>query len=70
LELHFRFYIRNLGFMTPTEARRISFGGSLCFERIHEETYQKFGFNPIFIEPGSILDRAETIIKMIGDRTE
>ena len=34
------FFIRNLGFITPTEARRISFEETLRFERIHEETYR------------------------------
>src|SRR6185437_15297482 len=34
------FFIRNLGFITPTEARRISFDESLRFEAIHEHTYR------------------------------
>src|SRR5947209_17580256 len=33
------FFIRNLGFIKPTEARRISFEETVRFERIHEETY-------------------------------
>ena len=33
------FFIRNLGFITPTEARRISFEETVRFEKIHEETY-------------------------------
>src|SRR5262249_38965847 len=32
------FFIQNLGFITPTHARRISFEESLRFEKIHEET--------------------------------
>src|SRR5262249_3308380 len=39
------FFIRNLGFVTPTEARRISFEDSVRFEKIHEETYRDFGFD-------------------------
>ena len=38
------FFIRNLGFVTPTEARRISFEDTVRFEKIHEETYRNFGF--------------------------
>src|SRR6266478_2967509 len=34
------FFIRNLGFITPTEARRISFEETLRFEKVHEETYR------------------------------
>ena len=57
------FFIRNLGFITPTDARRISFEESLRFERIHEETYRSYGFELIFIEPGSVAERAKTILK-------
>jgi predicted ATPase len=55
------FFIRSLGFITPTEARRISFEETLRFEKIHEETYRNFGFEPIFVEPGSVMERVSTI---------
>jgi predicted ATPase len=55
------FFIRNLGFITPTEARRISFEETLRFERIHEETYRSFGFELVFVEPGSVRDRVAAI---------
>lgn len=55
------FFIRNLGFITPTDARRISFEETLRFERIHEETYQRFGFELVFVEPGSLLQRVGAI---------
>jgi predicted ATPase len=55
------FFIRNLGFITPTEARRISFEESLRFERIHEETYRNFSFEIFPIEAGSLLDRVAAI---------
>jgi predicted ATPase len=55
------FFIRNLGFITPTEARRITFEETLRFERIHEETYRKFGFEIVSIEPGSLSDRVAAI---------
>ena len=51
------FFIKNLGFVTPTEARRISFEESLRFERIHEEIYRNSGFEIFAIEPGSLSDR-------------
>lgn len=56
------FFIRNLGFITPTDARRISFEESLRFEKIHEETYRNFGFELVFIEPESIAERVKAII--------
>ena len=55
------FFVRNLGFITPTEARRISLEETLRFERIHEDTYHNFGFELVPIEPGSLLERVKTI---------
>lgn len=55
------FFIRNLGFITPTSARRISFEETLNFEKIHEDTYRNFGFELIFIPPGSVLERVNKI---------
>src|SRR5215475_13308000 len=51
------FFIRNLGFITPTDARRISFEESVRFEKIHEHTYRDFGFELISVEPGSLVER-------------
>lgn len=55
------FFIRNLGFITNTDARRITFEETLRFERIHEEIYRKFGFDLVFIEAGSIAERVKKI---------
>jgi predicted ATPase len=55
------FFVRNLGFVAPTEARRISYEEALRFERIHEETYRTMGFEIVFIEPGSLADRVSRI---------
>jgi predicted ATPase len=58
---HRVFFIRNLGFITPTEARRISFEETVRFEKIHEEIYRDFGFELISIEPGSLTERVRII---------
>jgi predicted ATPase len=55
------FFVRNLGFVTPTEARRISFEETIKFERIHEETYRRLGFEILFIEPGRLEARVAAI---------
>ena len=60
------FFIRNLGFVTPTEARRISFEETLRFEKIHEETYQNFGFELVPIALASLPERVRTIKATIG----
>jgi len=55
------FFIRNLGFITHTEARRITFEETLRFERIHEEVYQTLGFELIPIEPAALRQRVSVI---------
>jgi predicted ATPase len=55
------FFLRNLGFIKPTEARRISFEESLRFEQIHEETYRTLGFEIVSIEPGTLVERVKAI---------
>jgi predicted ATPase len=55
------FLIRNLGFITHTEARRISFEETVRFEKIHEEVYRDFGFELVSVEPGSLLERVSLI---------
>ena len=60
------FFIRNLGFITPTEARRISFKDALRFEKVHEKTYRDFGFELVSVEPGSLAERVSIIKAAIG----
>ena len=59
------FFLRNLGFVEPTAARRISFEESLRFEQVHEETYRRYGFDLIFIEPGSVENRIAAIHRFL-----
>ncbi|OZV13033.1 ATPase [Tissierella sp. P1] len=59
------FFIENLGFCQPSEARKISFEEALCFEHIHEKTYESFGYTCIKISPGSVIERAYKIISML-----
>lgn len=39
------FFVRAIGFCEPTAARRISYEESLEFERIHEQSYRRFGYD-------------------------
>jgi predicted ATPase len=59
------FFVENLGFITPTQARRISFEQTLRFERVHEETYRSFGFELVPIAPGSLQDRVDAIKRSV-----
>jgi predicted ATPase len=62
-------FIRNLGSVVPTDARRISYEEALRFERVHEEVYQRYGFGLISIDPGSPEERVAKICEMVGVMT-
>jgi len=64
------FFLENLGFVTPSAARRISFEESLRFERIHEEMYRMQGFEVFMIRRGSISERAAAIVDAITLRID
>ena len=55
------FFVRNLGFVTPTAARRITFEDTVRFEEIHEVTYRDLGFELVYVEPGTLADRVSEI---------
>lgn len=59
------FFIANLGFITNTDARKISFEESLIFEKIHLDTYQNFGYECIIIPVASIEDRVKQLLTFI-----
>jgi predicted ATPase len=58
------FFVENLGFCTPSEARKISYEEALMFETIHKETYDKFGFDCVMIPPGALDERVERCISI------
>jgi predicted ATPase len=55
------FFVLNLGFVTPTQARRISFEETVHFEKIHEEVYREFGFELVTVEAGDLMERVAKI---------
>lgn len=62
------FFIENLGFLEPTAARKISFEESLIFEKIHLETYEKFGFECVKIPPIQVAERVEIVLGNIYNK--
>ena len=62
------FFVRNLGFVAPTDARRIGLEEALRFEQIHESTYTRFGFELEALHPGSVGERAAHIRKIVESR--
>lgn len=59
------FFIENLGFCEPTQARRISFEDSIKFEKVHEETYREFGYECIRVAPQELAGRVEQIERYV-----
>jgi predicted ATPase len=57
------FFIENLGFCQPTEARKITFAESLVFEKIHEDIYTSLGYNLIKIAPEALSERVHRIME-------
>jgi predicted ATPase len=57
------FFIENLGFCQPSEARKITFEESLVFEKIHEETYTSLGYHLLKVPPEALAQRVHQIIK-------
>jgi predicted ATPase len=55
------FFVRLLGFVTPTAARRITYEQTVRFERFHEEAYREHGFDLIDVPAGPVADRADLI---------
>jgi predicted ATPase len=62
------FFVRNLGFVTPTAVRRIGFADSLAFERVHEEAYRELGFTLADVPAGPLPERAGMIAAVVGLR--
>ncbi len=63
------FFIENLGFITPTDARQITFEETLKFEKIHAQIYEKFGFTLVKVPAENLLDRINKILLKINHRS-
>ena len=59
-------FLKNLGFVTPTEARRITYEETVRFEQTHDRAYRDLGFEIILIEPGSLADRVGQIKRALS----
>jgi predicted ATPase len=55
-------FVRTLGFVEPTAARRISFEESLRFERLHEEVYRSLGFELVDVTVAPVSARVDQVL--------
>ncbi|MFH9644750.1 AAA family ATPase [Streptomyces albidoflavus] len=60
------FLLRPLGFVEPTAARRISYEDALAFERVHEESYRRFGFRLVEVPAAGVEERVDRILEVVG----
>ena len=61
------FFVRSLGFVTPTEVRRISLADSIRFGELHEGAYLAHGFKLIHIDSAPAVQRVESIKRYVED---
>ena len=54
------------GFITPTDARRITYEETVRFEQLHERTYRDLSFEISVIEPGSVSERVDQIKRVLS----
>src|SRR5262245_40324217 len=55
------FFVRLLGFITPTPVRRITLAQSMRFEKIHERVYRDLGFELIDVPADAPERRAQLV---------
>lgn len=55
------FFVRSMGFVAPTAARRISYHDSLAFEAMHEVVYREHGFAIVNVAAAAIEERVAAI---------
>lgn len=60
------FFLELMGFITPTEARRISLADSERFAAIHVDVYARFGYELIRIPAADVETRFAAVLAAIG----
>ena len=59
-------YVEWLGYLTPTEVRRIDEADTLRFDRIHRETYLELGYELVEVPVLPVEDRVALVESVIG----
>ncbi|MFI5910275.1 AAA family ATPase [Dactylosporangium sp. NPDC051541] len=60
------FFVRLMGFIVPTKARRIGLADSERFERIHRDVYRRLGYELVEVPPGTVGERVALVEEVIG----
>ncbi|BCZ97718.1 AAA family ATPase [Legionella pneumophila serogroup 1] len=59
------FFIKQLGCITNTDARKISYEDATRFEQIHLDVYRQFGYECIIIPAATLSVRVEKILRLV-----
>jgi len=62
------FFVRPIGFVEATAARRISYQESLAFEVTHEKAYREHGFEIVDVPSAPIEERAALVAALMAAR--
>ena len=62
------FFVRSLGFVTPTAVRKIGLADSLAFENVHERVYRELGFTLVDVPAAPLPARVDVIAAAVGLR--
>jgi predicted ATPase len=54
-------FVRDIGFIEPTKARRITFADSVEFERVHVQTYRTLGYDLVDVPRAAVADRTDIV---------
>ena len=60
-------FVRMLGFVARTEARRIGLEDALRFERVHEQAYREYGFELVDVPAAPVDERAEAVSALLRE---
>jgi predicted ATPase len=64
------FFARSLGFIAPTEARRITLEDALRFEAVHADVYRRLGYELIDLPAGAVAARLAMVIDAVANHRE
>jgi len=63
------FFVRPIGFVVPTVARRISYDDSVDFESVHDAVYREHGFEIVDVVAAAVDERAAAIESHVIQQT-
>jgi predicted ATPase len=59
-------FVRLMGFITPTAARRIGLADAIRFEALHQQVYRSLGYDLVEIPPAPLAERVALVEALIA----